>query len=186
MKPQDIIDYWFENETIQYKLWYTSEPDAEIKQRFEHTIIQAKNKELDEWKEDPIGRLALIILLDQFTRNLFRKSKEAFASDSYALQLCKEGIKIKHNTQLSPIQKIFFYHPLEHSENLQDQELCIDLMSKVGIGGFTKYAIEHRDIIKQFGRFPHRNEVLQRTSTKEEKEYLKNAKGSLGRMCISF
>lgn len=188
-----ILDFWFgelkDGFTItnRGKLWYMGgeEVDSEIKEKFGEVIEKACNKELESWKETAKGRLALIILLDQFTRNVYRKSKEAFAYDSYALELCNEGIELGHDKELCFIHRFFLYQPLEHSEKLEDQELCIELFEKVKeevpeekkkrVDSFIGYAINHRDIIKKFGRFPHRNEVLGRKNTSEEVKYLQKA-----------
>jgi len=188
-----ILDFWFGEikdgftKESKGKLWYMGDEkiDNRIKGLFGNLILKAANKELD-WKGTAKGRLALIILLDQFTRNVYRKTKEAFAYDKYALVLCKEGLQIKHDKELCFVHRMFFYHPLHHSENLSDQELNVKLIeelkqevpeqSKKKIESFLKYAKQHRDIIEKFGRFPHRNEVLGRKSTKEESEYLKSGK----------
>ena len=184
-----ILDFWFgelkDGFTVKNlgKLWYMGgeETDTKIKDLFGDLIKKAGTKELDEWKETAKGRLALIILLDQFTRNVYRKTKEAFAYDDYAQKLCKGGLRLEHDKQLCFIHRLFFYHPLEHSENLEDQELCIKLIEQVKqevsdkrVESFLMYAKQHCDIIKKFGRFPHRNKVLGRTSTAEELKYLQS------------
>jgi len=188
-----ILDFWFGEikdgftKESRGKLWYIAkeETDNTIKKLFMGLIIKAGNKELD-WKQTAKGRLALIILLDQFTRNVYRKTKEAFAYDKYALELCKEGLQLKHDKELCFVHRLFFYHPLQHSENIEDQKLSVKLVeqlkqevpeqNKKKIEGFLRYAKQHHDIINKFGRFPHRNEVLGRESTKEELEYLESGK----------
>ena len=187
-----ILYFWFgeikDSFTVgnRGKLWYMGgeETDNKIRELFGDLVKRAGNKELEDWKETPEGRLALIILLDQFTRNVYRKTKDAFAYDEYAQKLCKEGLQLEHDKQLCFIHRFFFYHPLEHSEKLEDQELCIKLIEQVKeevseqlkkrVESFLNYAKQHRDVIKKFGRFPHRNEVLGRTSTADELEYLKS------------
>jgi len=186
-----ILDFWFgeinDGFTVgnRGKLWYMGgeETDTKIKKLFGDLVKKASNKELDLWKKTAEGRLALIILLDQFTRNVSRRTKEAFAYDSYAQKLCKEGLKLEHDRQLCFIHRLFFYHPLQHSENIEDQELSVRLTGQVKqevsenkkrTESFLKYAKQHRDIVKKFGRFPHRNKVLGRKSTPEELEYLKS------------
>lgn len=186
-----ILDFWFgslqDGFTKESKgtLWYMGgkETDEQIKIKFGTLVEKAANKELDGWKQTPEGRLALVILLDQFTRNIYRKTRQAFAHDTYAQKLCKEGIRKGDDRKLAPIHRLFLYHPLEHSENLEDQELGVQKMQEVQdempdkfkkrVQGFVDYTKQHRDIIKRFGRFPHRNQVMGRTSTKEELEYLK-------------
>lgn len=186
-----ILEFWFgrleEGFTMENrgKLWYVGGKgvDDGIKKKFGNLVEKATKRELDSWKETAKGRLALIILLDQFTRNIYRKTQEAFASDSYAQELCKQGLQIGQDKELLFIHRLFFYHPLEHSENLEDQELCVKLFQEVmeevpeeykkRVKSFLDYAKQHRSIIKQFGRFPHRNEILERESTKQEIKYLK-------------
>jgi len=186
-----ILEFWFGSLeggfTVESrgKLWYSGGKtvDDEIKKKFGSLVEKAIKGELDSWKETAEGRLALIILLDQFTRNVYRKTKKAFASDEYAMELCKEGLQSGQDKELLFIYRLFFYHPLEHSENLEDQELCIQLSQDVleevpevykkRVEGFLNYAKQHRDLIKRFGRFPHRNEILERKSTEQEIEYLK-------------
>lgn len=186
-----ILDFWFGRleggftKKNRGSLWYLGgeETDTRIREEFGFLVEKAAHKKLDEWKTTPEGRLALIILLDQFTRNMYRKTKQAFQHDSYAQELCREGIEKGQDKKLPFIQRLFFYHPLEHSENLEDQELGVKMMAKVReevpeafkkrVQKFVDYAKQHRDIIKRFGRFPHRNKVMERISTKEERDYLK-------------
>ncbi|MBN4048995.1 DUF924 domain-containing protein [archaeon AH-315-M20] len=188
-----ILDFWFGEikdgftKENRGKLWYIAqeETDNKIKELFMNLIVKAGNKELD-WKQTAKGRLALIILLDQFTRNVYRRTKKAFAYDKYALALCKEGLQLKHDKELCFVHRLFFYHPLQHSENLEDQKLSVKLteqlkqevpeQNKKKVESFLKYAKQHHDIIEKFGRFPHRNEVLGRESTEEELKYLKLGK----------
>jgi len=189
-----ILDFWFGEikdgftKESRGKLWYMGDEkiDNQIKDLFGNLILKAANKELEVWKETAKGRLALIILLDQFTRNVYRKTEKAFAYDKYAIELCKEGLRLKHDEELCFVHRMFFYHPLHHSENLEDQKLNVKLVeqlkqevpeqNKKKVESFLKYAKQHCDIIKKFGRFPHRNEVLGRESTKEELEYLESGK----------
>ena len=192
-KINEILDFWFgeikDGFTVgnRGKLWYIAkeETDNTIKKLYMDLIVKAGNKELD-WKQTAKGRLVLIILLDQFTRNVYRKTQEAFAYDKYALELCKEGLQLKHDKELCFVHRMFFCHPLHHSENIEDQKLSVKLteqlikevpeQNKKKVEGFLKYAKQHHDIIQKFGRFPHRNEVLGRKSTEEELKYLKSGK----------
>lgn len=171
----------------QRKRWFNSndETDAAIRQQFGELIAQALRGELAHWADTARGRLALIILLDQFTRNVHRGSAAAFAGDDNALQLCKQGLELGHDTTLQPAEKTFFYMPLEHSEVLADQILCEQLflaMSANAPADYQAYAQnnvdfvrQHKHIIEQFGRFPHRNAALGRDSSAAELAYLKNA-----------
>lgn len=170
MKAQDIIDFWF-LEGNQDK-WFSKDPifDEEIAQKFLPIYEMAENGLLDDWKESVIGTLALIILQDQFPRNMFRNSARSFASDPKALSLAKFAIAAKMDEGLSNDYKQFLYMPLMHSENLEDQILCCKLFAydpKI-----ENYAKMHMAIIEKFGRFPHRNKILARESTDEELRFL--------------
>lgn len=183
--PDAILDFWFPaDQTRANQLWWGKQPelDAEIRERFGPTVHAARAGHLDAWAERARGRLALIITLDQFSRNIHRNDPEAFAGDVRARALTHEGLVRGHDRELRPIERVFFYLPLEHSEFLVDQESCVELMRRLAdevepaqremFAGFVDYAIKHRDIIARFGRFPHRNAVLGRVSTPEELEFL--------------
>ena len=191
---ESILDFWFgELDEHGYatddrnKLWFQSsaETDIIIRTRFGELVGQACRGELDNWAETARGRLALIIVLDQFTRNINRGSAAAFKGDSKARQLCKQGQDLGHDQTLAPSERVFFYLPLEHSENLTDQEQCVALYSQLHDQApparqeralsNVNFARQHKAIIEQFGRFPHRNKALGRGSTPQELEYLKNA-----------
>ena len=189
-----ILTFWFgELDEHGYaaeernKLWFQggAATDAAIRTQFGAVHKQAQQGELDHWAGQPRGRLALIIVLDQFSRNIFRGSGAAFSSDSKALELCQEGLRLQHDLQLAPSEQEFFYLPLEHSENLADQKRCVELYTKLRDAAppaYRKraqsnldYAVKHQEIIEQFGRFPHRNKALGRTSTEQEQRYLETA-----------
>lgn len=186
--PNDVLDYWFPaDQSRANKLWWGKDEqlDAEIRERFAATLRAARAGELDPWAEHARGRLALIIVLDQLSRNIHRNHPEAFAADERARALTHEGLARAHDRELRPIERLFFYLPLEHSESLADQERCVALMRELAeqataddptrreqFAGFVDYAVRHRDIVARFGRFPHRNAVLGRPSTPEELEFL--------------
>ena len=160
----------------------------EIHQRFEPFLLAAVNKKLDHWKKSARGRLALIILVDQFSRNIYRGTPQAFAFDAIGRDLVLEGLSLKADLELFPIERAFFYLPLEHSENMEIQELSIfhfnQLMADAPIPlkktfeSYAKYAWNHYVIIEKFGRFPHRNAVLGRESKPEEIEFLNGPNSS--------
>jgi len=164
---QDVLAYWFSPE--QSSRWYAQDDkfDADIRQRFLATYEAARLGELNEWRNAPQSLLALIIVLDQFPRNMFRGSPQAFAADAQAQALTKEGIEKGFDRSLHPAEQDFFYMPLMHSELFSDHDLLI----KVGHGD-NRYARHHREIIARFGRFPHRNETLGRETTAEEALFL--------------
>jgi uncharacterized protein (DUF924 family) len=187
-----VLDFWFgaagdEAAVVAEKggLWWakSAEMDQTIRDRFGELRERAKRGQLVSWNETPRGRLAVIILLDQFSRNLFRGIPEAFAADDRALSLALEGIERGDDQELRGIERTFMYMPLEHSEDVEIQDRCVRLFENLRDGAtdsmtktfasYVRYAEAHRDIIQRFGRFPHRNAVLGRQSTAEELEFLK-------------
>lgn len=161
--------------------WYKKEPefDAHLRELFGRELERAGRGELNDLAETPRGRLALIILFDQFARNIHRGSPRAFENDTRAVSLVLEGLALGHDRELALAERQFFYMPLMHSENLEHQNRCIAEFQRATKehGGKLDFALpyaeRHRDIIARFGRFPHRNAVLGRQSTKEEIEFLK-------------
>ena len=141
---------------------------------------QEVRDELDSMANDPQGCLALIILLDQFSRNMFRGSAQAFAADEKALAHARTAVERGLDQQLPPFQRTFVYLPFEHSESLADQDRSVALFEALGDENTYDYAVRHRDIIVRFGRFPHRNVILGRESTPEELEFLKEPGSSFG------
>lgn len=187
-----ILAYWFGVEAddvataqSQAPLWWkkSAQVDAEIRNRFGQCVVQAGAGGLDHWADEPRGRLALILLCDQFTRHIYRDTPQAFSLDYRALAWCKEGLAVKADQALRAIERVFFYLPLEHSESLSDQHEAVRLFEQLKaevpanaqatFDGFLDYAIRHRQIIERFGRFPHRNAALGRPTTEEETAFLK-------------
>ena len=190
-KIEEILRFWFGEiedgftvDNMSWLWWEGGEDiDRNIRVRFENWVEKAAAGELADWKKTPEGRLAHIILLDQFSRNIYRKTAQAFAGDPMALSLSLEGIKLKHDLELEPIQRVFMYLPLEHAEDLEMQDLCTAKYQEAlepylndpdsSAHNYIKASAEHRAIIEEFGRFPHRNEALGRESTEAELAYLK-------------
>jgi uncharacterized protein (DUF924 family) len=190
--PETIRRYWFgtafEDASVtareQAPLWWSKNPgvDSEIRRRFESCVIKAGSGELDHWASNPQDRLALILLTDQFPRSIYRDSAEAFAFDTKALSLARDGVDLGLDLSLRPLERVFFYLPLEHSESLADQQRSVSLFQKLideagpdhklTFAEYLDFAVRHRDIISRFGRFPHRNEALGRISTPEELSFL--------------
>lgn len=170
-KPDDIITFW---KSAGPKKWFAKDDafDAAIGENFEHFIRPAANGDFDNWTTDATGSLALILVLDQFPRNLYRDDAKAFTQDAKALSIAKHAIKQGHDKELDSDLVAFIYMPFMHSENLQDQQTCLSLMSATGKEGNVKFARIHLDIIQKFGRFPHRNAVLGRNTTAEEQAFL--------------
>jgi uncharacterized protein (DUF924 family) len=175
--PQDVLNFWFKE--IDPKRQFTSDPqfDQLIRERFLKTWQAIQNKETESWRSTPEGRLAEIIVLDQFSRNMFRGTAEAFLADGLALELAKQAVQVGADQKLSVQQKPFLYMPYMHSENKADHEVAVRLFSQPGLENNLKYEFLHKKIIDRFGRYPHRNQALGRNSTPEEIEFLKE-KGS--------
>ncbi len=172
VSAQDIIDFWFEE--TGPKFWWKKDADFDqlIADRFEvahHMAIQGK---LASWRKTPLGRLAEIIVLDQFSRNLYRDSALAFAYDEQALALAQEAIHVKADQELEARQKIFLYLPFMHSESKAAHETALTLFKAAGLESNYNFELKHKVIIDRFGRYPHRNDVLGRQSSEEELEFL--------------
>ena len=181
---EDILNFWFEGtdltrEMEKRTLWFksTSEFDQAIHDNFTQAYEDAAAGQLDDMKESQSGCLALIIILDQFSRNLFRNNAKAFAADAKAREFARYALEQGYDQGIDQYARTFFYLPFEHSENLEDQVLSVKLFAPANNEDTSKAAIGHHDAIAQFGRFPHRNAVLGRENTPEEEEYLKNPPG---------
>ena len=176
----DILNFWFEE--IEHSCWFRkdAEFDRNLEQRFGTTLTQALDGQLDHWCESPLGVLGLIIVLDQFSRNIHRQSPFAFDADPKAVQLVLDGINEGLDQELTLEQRAFFYLPLRHAEDLEMQQLGLKKTREINAEGYgsDKYALSHLALIEQFGRFPHRNSILGRSNTDEEEAYLN--KGSAG------
>lgn len=171
-----IIDFWFTNKPK----WFLKEPefDALIKKKFFVVYNQVINNELASWNSKAEDILSLILVLDQFPRNMFRDTPKAFLGDKLALSWAKEAIKKQFDLKLNQDERMFLYMPLMHSELLLDQEFSVELYSKINNINILNYAIAHHDIISKFGRFPHRNKILGRVSTLEEIVFLSTPNSS--------
>jgi uncharacterized protein (DUF924 family) len=193
--PEDVLSYWFPEDDIfdadqetfgrQMQWWFQGGPevDRQITERFGQVLEQARRGELDHWADTLRGRLALIVVLDQFSRNVYRGSALSYSQDEKALQLAVKGIAAGMDRELRPMERIFFWMPLAHSEDLSLQERVVHHqeeeaakapphLREMAEFGVSK-ATGARDVIARFGRHPHRNEILGRTSTPEELEYLR-------------
>lgn len=169
---QEVIAFWFEE--IEPVSWWKKDDafDAQLIERFSEIHTRASRCELFEWRRQPEGRLAEIIVLDQFSRNMFRDTAGAFATDAMSLTLSQEAISCGADQALTPVQRSFLYMPFMHSESLQIHEVAVELFRKNGIQSNLDFELRHKKIIEKFGRYPHRNEVLGRQSTAEEIEFL--------------
>ncbi|CAM3210535.1 DUF924 domain-containing protein [Shewanella violacea] len=172
MTPETIINFWFDE--IEPKAWWVkdTEFDALIKHRFGLLVEQAKVGELYHWRATPQGRLAEIILLDQFCRNIHRDTPQAFTSDPLALALAQEAVARGADTELKAKQVPFLFMPYMHSESRKVHEIAMVLFNREAAAGNLEFERRHKAIIDQFGRYPHRNKILGRESTPEEVEFL--------------
>ncbi len=180
---REILDFWLlplddPNYGKKRELWWNGTPelDAEIKTKFGPSLEQAAAGALDGWANSADGALALILLCDQFSRNIHRKTAQAFATDPKALEIARLSLARFYPAAFPHDARLFFYMPFGHSENEADQKLACALMATIASEDTVKSAIEHHAVVARFGRFPHRNEVLGRPCTEEELEYLKDAK----------
>ncbi|MDG2089542.1 MAG: DUF924 domain-containing protein [Gammaproteobacteria bacterium] len=172
MTYEDVINFWFhELEPAQH--WKKDlEFDQLIVDRFGELHRQATLCELFDWRESPQGRLAEVIVLDQFSRNMYRDTALAFAFDTQALTLAQEAVAQKADDELSTEQQVFLYMPFMHSESLKVHKVAVELFTKNGIQNTLDYEYKHKEIIEKFGRYPHRNEILGRESIPDEIEFL--------------
>eukprot|EP00013_Stygamoeba_regulata_P026697 CAMPEP_0177648708 /NCGR_PEP_ID=MMETSP0447-20121125/10972_1 /TAXON_ID=0 /ORGANISM="Stygamoeba regulata, Strain BSH-02190019" /LENGTH=187 /DNA_ID=CAMNT_0019151367 /DNA_START=271 /DNA_END=834 /DNA_ORIENTATION=- len=176
--PDEVLSFWFGELKPQNWFARSDTVDADIRSRFGATLEQASRGELSSWRNTAKGRLAEIIVLDQFSRNLHRGSAKAFSSDGMALVLAQEAIRAGAEAELSAKEKQFLYMPFEHSESAVIHEEAVKLFSQPGLEGILPWDLKHKEIIDRFGRYPHRNEVLGRVSTQEEIDFLKTPNSS--------
>jgi uncharacterized protein (DUF924 family) len=169
--PNDVLGFWRNAGPSQ---WYAANArfDAALRLKFEPVHHAAARGEYDKWAATPDGALALLIVLDQFPRNLFRRSAHAFATDPKARAIAREATEQGWHMEVEPELRQFMILPFEHSEDIADQDLAITLAEEVGDAEILKWVVIHRDIISRFGRFPHRNAMLGRTTTAEEQAFL--------------
>ena len=168
-----VLTFWFQE--IEPKMWWVADPDLDqrIRERFLEVLNQARHGELFHWRSQPKGRLAEIIVLDQFSRNIFRETPRAFAQDPMALVLAQEALNAGAQSSLSAAEKGFLLMPYMHSESRRIHEVAERLYREMASPSSYEYELKHKAIIDQFGRYPHRNVILGRISTEQEIEFLK-------------
>lgn len=178
VSPTNIVAFWRD---AGYEKWFARNDafDADLRNRFEAAHFSASRRELESWMDHAEGALALLILLDQFPRNCFRKSAHSYATDPLARHYAVRALETGFDAAVEPALRVFFYLPFEHSEAMDDQEHSVKLTQALD-ENFMKYAVAHRDVIARFGRFPHRNYELGRTNTPEEQAYLDVGGGFAG------
>ena len=188
MEIEQVIKFWFGNDINepnlakrQSPLWWQKNPqiDALIREKFADGLQGIVTGHYDHWLSSPRGRLAAIIVLDQFSRNMYRDKPQSFAHDPLALKWCMEGMALKQDIELPFIGRVFFYLPLEHSETIEMQNLSVEKFTELAVAdksetftGFQDFAQRHRAVIEKFGRYPHLNSILGRESSAEEKTYI--------------
>lgn len=188
-KQNAILDYWFGDRALNplanKDLWYSKKPsiDNEIRERFENQLLEAETGAFDDWAKTPDGALALVILCDQFSRNIYRGTDRSFAFDQRALKAAQIAIANRFDEKMTTPERLFLYMPFEHSEDLDQQARAVELFTKLSeeakgeektyVADSLDWAVRHFDVIEKFGRFPHRNDALGRESTTEEREFLK-------------
>lgn len=169
----EILRFWFEE--TDHKLWWRKDPafDQALRQRFGDIHARAARCELFDWRRQAKGRLAEVIVLDQFSRNLFRDTPQAFACDPMALALAQEAIANNAHAALSPIEQVFLFMPFMHSESPAIHEIAVKLFESAGMADNLDFELRHKRVIDRFGRYPHRNSILGRLSTPAELAFLK-------------
>jgi len=170
-QPHEVVEFW---RAAGAQRWFARDEafDTECATRFLDAHHAAARREFETWMEDPQGALALLILLDQIPRNVFRGSAHAYATDGLAREYARRALEAGFDTQVEPALRVFFYMPFEHSEDLADQERALFLHRALPGANADHWARIHHDIIRRFGRFPHRNAALGRTTTPEEQAFL--------------
>ncbi len=197
--PQSVLDFWLGDAPgdparadAREKFWFEASPatDVAVRERFAAAIEAAARGELAHWAQDPRSALALVVLLDQFPRNVWRGSPRAFAYDSEALETATAAVAAGHLDRLTPIEQAFLILPFEHSESVEAQRECVRLSERIAraapsawqpvLATYSNYARQHLALIERFGRFPHRNQALGRTSTPEELAFLRAGGATFG------
>jgi len=185
---QAILDFWFNSqkttaENVKYWFAGTQKIDAEIKKNFESNVLAASDGLLNDWEKEPLSCLALVITLDQFPLNIYRDTAKSFHLNDMALPIAQRALQAGFDQKVKPLQRVFFYLPFEHSEDLNIQKKSVQLFEKLNqeatseeekkvMAVFLDYAIKHYDVIARFGRFPDRNPILGRKHTPPEAEYM--------------
>lgn len=178
MNYQAVYDFWFRELNPQQRFAKSDALDMQMRERFSEIHRAAHAGELFAWRSSAQGRLCEIIVLDQFSRNIYRGKPESFASDAMALALAQEAVAKKIDAELNLTERQFLYMPYMHSESLKIHEEAVKLFSAPGLEFSLDFEIKHRDIIARFGRYPHRNTVLGRSSTPQELDFLSGPNSS--------
>ena len=171
-EARELIDYWYSEDMSSHWFNSTEEIDRQLREKYQSLWQTARDGQLDHWMDSPQGCLALIILCDQLPLNMFRGEAHSFSTESKAITVAHYAIEQGFNKLIPRQQLAFLYMPLMHSENLEDQDLAVSSFEQAGLDENAKFARHHREIVRRFGRFPHRNAILGRNSSEEELAYL--------------
>ena len=176
MSAREVVGFWRDAGMAK---WFRGGEafDAECRTRWQDAHLAAARREFEGWMDDAEGALALVLLLDQIPRNVFRGSAHAFASDGLAREYASRAVDAGFDARIDVPLRLFLYMPFEHSEDMADQDRAVALFTAMGDAGYLDYARRHREVIAQFRRFPHRNAVLGRSSTPEEQAWLEAGGG---------
>lgn len=177
---QALVDFWFSEQASKHWFNSTRQFDQQLSADYGAYWRQAKQGELDQWGETAIGSLALVILLDQIPLNIFRGKPDSFSTEAQSIVVARVAIDRGFDTEVTIRQKSFLYMPFMHSENLQDQALALELFDQPGLESNLRFSKHHYDIIERFGRFPHRNDILERASSQAEIQYLNSKQAFKG------
>lgn len=175
---KEVLSFWFSKNSSKYWFAKSDDFDNQVTAKFSDLYEDAVCGQLDSWKNKPRSALALVILFDQFPRNMFRNSAKAFFTDGKALSIAKYSIENGFDKKLNDDERKFLYLPFMHSESLVDQKTSLQLFKELGQYSSYDYAVRHHDIIAEFGHYPHRNKVLKRKSTAKETKFLKSPNSS--------
>lgn len=186
--PEEILNFWFGSDPDapleNAEAWWKSDEefDRKIRERFAEDHAEIAGRRREEWLEEPRSALAYIIVLDQFSRNMFRGEAEMFARDDQAVEAALAARRASYDQEVGPVERVFFYMPLMHAEDEELQELSVALFDELrrsapddlreALDNNYEFAVKHADVVRRFGRFPHRNDVLGRESTPEEEKFL--------------
>lgn len=172
IQPEDVIRFWYSEPMSKH--WFNSTPEVDtlISEKYEALWFLGQEDKLNNWKQTPQGCLALILLFDQFPLNMFRGKPASFSTELRSIEIALYGIEHAFDKQLPQSQLSFFYMPLMHSERMSHQNLSVEKFEEAGLKNNARFARHHRNIVEKFGRFPHRNTILQRESTQAEVDYL--------------
>jgi len=177
---EEVLAFWFTEPMKSH--WFNSTPDIDalITEKYEFLWQYAADYNLELWQDTPDGCLALCIILDQFPLNMFRNQAIAYSTEQHAVEVCKHAIINDFDQKIDKSRLSFLYMPLMHSENIDDQDLAVERFTQAGLEDNLRFAKHHRELVKQYGRFPHRNEALGRDSTAAEIEYLNSKEAFKG------